>query len=316
MSTRSHSPSLHRLTFVSARNQDLVAEYLVHLRTRHSSPKTLQTTLGALVTFYRLLPPARQPSLWQDVTRLTPADVDAWLEAAQRHGLAPSTIHTTLSVVRRFCTFLQEHGLLAHPPIHPRRHAVLLPQMLPRPMAEEDLIRFFQVIDVLRDRTMFLLMLRCGLRVGEVASLPWSAIDWTQGTIRVDNSKGRVDRVVYVSPDLEKVLRQWRRAQWPPMPVLFPSPSLPGAPVSVRSIQRVMAQYLKRAGITKTYSPHSLRHTFATQLLNAGTALEVVKELMGHRSITLTLRYAQVYDTTKRTQYTQAMAHIEPRQAL
>jgi site-specific recombinase XerD len=314
MSTRPHSPSLHRLTFVSARNQDLVAEYLVHLRTRHSSPKTLQTTLGALVTFYRLLPPARQPSLWQDVTRLTPADVDAWLEAAQRHGLAPSTIHTTLSVVRRFCTFLQEHGLLVQQPIHPRRHAVLLPQMLPRPMAEEDLIRFFQVIDVLRDRAMFLLMLRCGLRVGEVASLPWSAIDWTQGTIRVDNSKGRVDRVVYVSPDL--VLRQWRRAQWPPMPALFPSPSLPGAPVSVRSIQRVMTQYLKRAGIAKTYSPHTLRHTFATQLLNAGTALEVVKELMGHRSITLTLRYAQVYDTTKRTPYTQAMAQIESRQAL
>ena len=316
MSTRPHSPSLHRLTFVSARNQDLVAEYLAHLRSRHASPKTLQTSLGALVTFYRRLPPARQPSLWQDVTRLTPADIDAWLEAAQRHGLAPSTIHTTLSVVRRFCTFLQEHGLLAHHPIQPRRHAVLLPQLLPRPMAEEDLIRFFQVIDVLRDRTMFLLMLRCGLRVGEVASLPWAAIDWAQGTIRVDNSKGRVDRVVYVSPDLEKVLRQWRRAQWPPMPWLFPSPSLPGAPVSVRSIQRVMAQYLKGAGITKAYSLHTLRHTFATQLLNAGTALEVVKELMGHRSITLTLRYAQVYDTTKRTHYTQAMAQIESRQAL
>src|SRR5438105_9193403 len=277
MSTRPNSPSLHRLTFVSPLNQDLVAEYLAHLRTRHASPKTLQTTLGALVTFYRLLPPARQPSLWQDVTRLTPADVDAWLEAAQRHGLAPSTIHTTLSVVRRFCTFLQEHGLLAHQPIHPRRHAVLLPQMLPRPMAEEDLIRFFQVIDVLRDRTMFLLMLRCGLRVGEVASLPWSAIDWAQGTIRVDNSKGRVDRVVYVSPDLEKVLRQWRRAQWPPMPVLFPSPSLPGAPVSVHSIQRVMAQYLKRAGITKTYSPHTLRHylPFLTMSGNLSASTDV-----------------------------------------
>src|SRR5712692_4334614 len=316
MSTRPHSPSLHRLTFVSAGNQDLVAEYLVHLRTRHSSPKTLQTTLGALVTFYRLLPPARRPSLWQDVTRLTPADVDAWLEAAQRHGLAPSTIHTTLSVVRRFCTFLQEHGLLAHQPIHPRRHAVLLPQLLPRPMAEEDLIRFFQVIDVLRDRTMFLLMLRCGLRVGEVTTLPWSAIDWTQGTIRVHNSKGRVDRVVYFSPDLEKVLRQWRRAQWPPMPCLFPSASRPSIPVSIRSIQRVMARYLQAAGITRHYSPHTVRHTFATQLLNAGTSLEVVKELMGHRSITMTLRYAQVYDTTKRTQYTQAMAQIEPRQAL
>ena len=316
MSTRQHPLSLHRLAFVSTLNQALVADYLAHLRTRHYSAKTLQTTLGALVTFYRLLPPARQPRLWEDVTRLTPADVDAWLEAAQRKGLAPSTLHSLLSVVRRFCTFLQEQGLLARHPIHPRRHAVLLPQMLPRPMAEDDLIRFFQVIDALRDRTMFLLMLRCGLRVGEATTLPWSAIDWTQGTIRVNNSKGRVDRVVCVSPDLAKVLRQWRRTQWPPMPVLFPSPSRPGEPVSVRSIQRVMARYLKAAGLRKAYSPHTLRHTFATQLLNAGTALEVVKELMGHRSITLTLRYAQVYDTTKRSQYTQAMAQIEPRQAL
>src|SRR5439155_25475873 len=77
-----------------------------------------------------------------------------------------------------------------------------------------------------------------------------------------------------------------------------------------------MARYLTAAGIARRYSPHTLRHTFATQLLNAGTSLEVLKEMMGHRSITLTLRYAQVYETTKRTQYTQAMAQIEPRQAL
>jgi integrase/recombinase XerD len=316
MSTQQPPLSLHRLTFVSTLNQDLVADYLIHLRTRHSSPKTLQTTLSALVTFYRLLPPARRPRLWQDVTRLTPADVDAWLQAAHRTGLAPSTLHTTLNVVRRFCTFLQEQGLLAHHPIHPHRHEVLVPQMLPRPMAEDDLIRFFQVIDALRDWTLFLLMLRCGLRVGEATMLPWSAIDWTQGTIRVNNSKGRVDRVVYFSPDLEKVLRQWRRAQWPPMPLMFPSAQRPGTPVSIRAIQHATARYLKAAGIARRYSPHTLRHTFATQLLNAGTSLEVVKELMGHRSITLTLRYAQVYETTKRTQYTQAMAQIEPRQAL
>ena len=109
--------------------------------------------------------------------------------------------------------------------------------------------------------------MRCGLRVGEATTLPWSAIDWTQGTIRVNNSKGRVDRVVYVSPDLAKVLRQWRRAQWPPMPWLFPSPSRPGEPVSVRSIQRVMARYLKAAGLTKAYSPHTLRHYADTQTM-------------------------------------------------
>src|SRR6266849_6606086 len=106
MSTRPNSPSLHRLTFVSPLNQDLAAEYLAHLRTRHASPKTLQTTLGALVTFYRLLPPARQPSLWQDVTRLTPADVDAWLEAALRHrqALAQRVLSYSNTAPYLFCT--------------------------------------------------------------------------------------------------------------------------------------------------------------------------------------------------------------------
>src|SRR5262245_51835033 len=137
MSTPQSPLSLHRLTFVSIFNQDLVAQYLAHLRTRHYSAKTLQTAVGALVTFYRLLPSARQPRLWQDINRLTPADVDCWLQTAQRKGLAPSTLHNLLSVVRRFCTFLQEQGLLAHHPIHPRRHEVLVPQMLPRPMVED-----------------------------------------------------------------------------------------------------------------------------------------------------------------------------------
>jgi len=77
-----------------------------------------------------------------------------------------------------------------------------------------------------------------------------------------------------------------------------------------------MNQYLAAAGLTRHYSPHCLRHTFATHLLNAGVSLEILKELMGHHSIQLTLRYAQLYDMTKKHQYEQAMAQITQRQAL
>ena len=88
------------------------------------------------------------------------------------------------------------------------------------------------------------------------------------------------------------------------------------AALTARQIRNRMTRYLTLAGITKAYSPHSLRHTFATQLLNAGASLEVVKELMGHRSLDVTLRYTQLYDRTKRAQYDQAMAQVEPRQGL
>ena len=81
-------------------------------------------------------------------------------------------------------------------------------------------------------------------------------------------------------------------------------------------INRLMDQYLAAAGLTTHYSPHCLRHTFATHLLNAGVPLEVLKELLGHHSFHQTLRYAQLYDTTKRQQYEQAMATITQRHAL
>jgi integrase len=181
-------------------------------------------------------------------------------------------------------------------------------------MTETDLIRLFKVIDSWRDRTVFLLMLRCGLRVGEVSALTWSAIDFHARSIRIDNSKGQVDRVVYYSPDVEQALSLWRRLQLSAATYVFLSPLKPGTALSVRTIQRVMARYLRQAGITKSYSPHALRHTFATQLLNAGAPLEVVKELMGHRSISMTLRYTQLYEATKRRQYEQAMERIETRQ--
>jgi site-specific recombinase XerD len=293
MDARRHSPDLRRLQFLGQPSREVVAHYLTMLKARHYASKTIQATIGTLKTFCVRLPPAYQPRICWDITQTTADDIDVWLDMAHHHGLAPSTINTILNALQRFFAFLQEQGQLTHQPINRRRHPVLVPQTLPKPMAEADLRHFFQVIDALHDRTMFLLMLRCGLRGGEVSTLTWSAIDREARSIRIDNGKGQVDRVVYYSPDVE-----------------------PGTPLSVRTIQRLMARDLTEAHIAVSYSPHALRHTFATHLLNAGAPLEVVKELMGHRSISMTLRYTQLYEATKRRQDDQAMAQIEQRSAL
>jgi integrase/recombinase XerD len=305
-------PQLSRLHVFSPQMQGVIADYLAYLQARHYAPSVQEGTIRALKSFAVLMPAARQATLYEDLTQTTPADIDAWIEASFRHQLAPGTVATRLRVMQGFFAFLRDQGYVPQSPIRLPRHHILVPQELPRPMAEDEVVALFRVIDALRDRTMFLLMLRCGLRVGEVSSLPWSAIDLGQGTVRIDNSKGHVDRVVYLAPDVAKALRQGQGRQAAAQYV-FPSR---GTSLTARQIRNLMTGYLKLAGITKSYSPHSLRHTFATQLLNAGASLEVVKELMGHRSLDMTLRYTQLYDRTKRAQYDQAMAQVEKHQGV
>jgi site-specific recombinase XerD len=309
-------PQLRRVHFLSPQNQAWVASYLAHLRTRHYAVATQDHALRALKCFAVLMPAGRQATLYQDLTQTTPADIDAWIAAAFQQGLAPGTIVTYRQGLQGFFGFLGNHGVLAQSPIQLPRHHILLPTRLPQPMAEAEIVMFFRVIDALEDRTMFLLMLRGGLRVSEVSHVRWTAIDLGQGTLRVNTSKGQVDRVVYLSPDVATALRQWHGLQSTTADYVFPSPMTRkgGLPLGARQIRNRMARYLKLAGITKRYAPHSLRHTFATQLLNAGASLEVVKERMGHRSLQMTLRYTQLYDRTKRAQYDHAMAQVEPQQ--
>jgi integrase/recombinase XerD len=307
-----------QLPFFSPQNQAVIVDYVAYLRARHYGRAMQAGTLRTLKSFVVLMPEAHQATLAHDLTQTTATDVDAWIEAAFRHPLAPSTVATRLRVLQGFFAFLHDQGLITQSPIRFPRHHIVVPQDLPRPMAEDEVVAFFRVIDAVRDRTMFLLMLRCGLRVSEVSSLTWSALDFAQGTARIDNSKGHVDRVVYLAPDVTKALRQWQRLHDTVPHYIFPSrvTRKGGLPLSARQIQNCMTRYLKLAGLSKPYSPHSLRHTFATQLLNAGASLEVVKELMGHRSLDVTLRYTQLYDRTKRAQYDQAMSQVAVRQGL
>ncbi len=303
------------LACFSAQNQHHIFQYLAHLAARQYTGLTLNAVVRVLPALLRQLPGKRQVILSEDLTQTTAQDISAFITAAQASGLAPSTINTKVSLLAGFFEYLREEGQMTQQPVLRRRHRLLTPTVLPKPIPDTDLAAFFQVIDSVRDRLIFLCMLRCGLRVSEVCALAWDAIDLDADTVRINQGKGQVDRVVYLSPDVKQALTVWR-AHHPSSGYLFPSPQRRRAHLFRSIINSLMDQYLAAAGLTRHYSPHCLRHTFATHLLNAGVSLEVLKELMGHHSISLTLRYAQLYDTTKKHQYDTAMAKIAQRQAV
>jgi site-specific recombinase XerD len=305
----------HALSFLTISNQQHVLRYLALLESRNYARSTIRAVAGAIKCLIRFLLDARQAALVADLTQITSQDISDFVCAALKAGLAPSTINTKLSVLIEFFEFLREGGLITQQPILRRRHRLLAPTTLPKPMSETDLIAFFKVIDSVRDRLIFLLMLRCGLRVSEVCDLTWSALDFNDGTVRINNGKGQVDRIVYFSPDVELALKTWHAYKGAGKYV-FPSREWNSEHLKRAMINVLMNKYLKAAHIAKHYSPHCLRHAFATELLNAGVPLEVLKELMGHQSIQITLRYTQLYDTTKRQQYDQAMTKVEQRQAI
>lgn len=300
---------LPHLSCLEHTSRQQVISYLQALHARAYSPDTLYAVAGAVKKFVLLAPSARGALLSADLARTEPHDLDSFITAARAAGLAPSTINNKLSLLREFFAFLVEEGVMTRQPVLRHRHHVAAPMTLPKPMPEADLVRFFKVVDSLRDRLLFLLMLRCGLRVSEACALRWEDVDLPALTLRVEDGKGRVDRVAYLAPDVEQALQLWQ-AHPVGSPYLFPSRKVSGAHLGRRNVFLLMKNYLRQAGVTGGYSPHCLRHTFATQLLNAGVSLEVLKELMGHRSVQMTLRYAELYETTKRRQYIEAMGRI------
>ena len=303
------------LAAFSPLNQQRLLPYLTQLAAQRYAPATLRAIPLTLTGFLRALPSDRAAVVTADLTQTIPQDITAFIMAGQRAGLAPSTLNTKLSILAKVFAHFCDDGPMARQPIRRRQHHLVVPQALPKAIPDADLVAFFQVIDSLRDRLLFLLMLRCGLRVSEACALTWSAVDLQAGTIRIDHGKGQVDRLVYVSADVAQAFQRWQRHRTPGMYV-FPSPQRRRAHLFRSMINRLMDQYLAEAGLTTHYSPHCLRHTFATHLLNAGVPLEVLKELMGHHSLHQTLRYARLYETTKRQQYDQAMATITQRHAL
>ena len=155
-------------------------------------------------------------------------------------------------------------------------------------------------------------MLRCGLRVEEVANLTLGAVDLKRRRILVRQGKGGKDRVVYISDDANDALGAYlkQRSQYRRKKVfLVERGKYKGQPISVRGIQKRMEFYAKQTGIK--VSCHRLRHTMATQLLNAEAEIETIQDLLGHNWITTTQRYCKVSNLKVQRDYFKAMRRVQ-----
>jgi site-specific recombinase XerD len=169
------------------------------------------------------------------------------------------------------------------------------PEKLPPVLNPEEIVRFLEAVAGLRNRVALTTAYAAGLRVGEVARLKVPAIDSTRMLIHVEHGKGGRDRYAMLSPRLLGVLRAyWRRAR--PGLWLFPGQE-PGTPVSTAALQAACRAARRQARISKPVTAHTLRHSFATHLLESGTDIRIIQVLLGHVELASTARYAQVATT-------------------
>lgn len=241
----------------------------------------------------------------------TKTHVKMYLDFLLENGLAPKTINERLVAIRSFYRYLaKEEGWMITNPVSSGL-ALRQPKPLPRDIRERELDRFLAVIKKKRDRALFMLMLRCGLRVAETAGLELPAIDYQRNQIIVRNGKGAKDRITYISNDAAEALAaylQVRPATKEDKVFLVEKGIHKGKPLSVRGIQKRMEYYSRKSGVSM--SCHQIRHTMATQLLNAGSDLVIIQEILGHKRIETTMRYSRLSNLKIQNDYYKAMEKV------
>ena len=287
---------------------DVIINYRRYLKRRNYSPHTVKYYLNVIKQFV----------IWLNVP-LEQADVykiEQYIDYLHRKRMQPASINLYLAIIRVFYNYLryEEKVKLLNPVAANCRLRV--PKPLPRALREEQVDELFGVIKSKRDWAMFRLMLRCGLRVEEVAHLSLGDIDFKQRRIMVLDGKGGKDRVVYISDDAAQgllaylKLRSHRRVK---KVFLVEKGDYKGQPISVRGIQKRMEYYVRKTGLK--ISCHHLRHTMATQLLNADAEVASIQDLLGHNWISTTERYCKVSNVKVKRDYFKAMENILNRPA-
>jgi site-specific recombinase XerD len=282
---------------------DVIVNYRRFLKRRNYSPHTVKNYLNILRHFV----------LWVNVPieQVDRRKMAEYTDHLLYRRLKPKTINCHLACIRVFYDYLyHEEGIKVPNPIK-KGSNLRMPKPLPKHLRDEEVVVLFEAIQKPRDRAMFRVMLRCGLRVEEIANLYISDLDLKRNRIFIRNGKGGKDRVVYVSQDAYVAIVNYLRVRsLSKAKKLFLVEKGPysGKPISVRGIQKRLEYYARITGLK--VSCHHLRHTMATQLLNAEAQVVTIQDLLGHNGINTTERYCSVSNLKVMRDYFKAMEVI------
>ena len=240
---------------------------------------------------------------------ITFRDIDRFIAVQTERGFKASTINRRLASLAALYAFLSAEDDCLACPVHPKRHHLREQQRLPRPVNEEELHRFFAVVADVRDRAMFLLMLRCGLRISEVANLLLSDLYLGETFPRMlIRGKGSRQRGVYLSPQAQRAVQAYL-AKRPASPSEHVFLSYLRQGLSTTAIHKRLMLYRRQAGLV--LSAHRLRHSFANDMLNAQVPVTSIQKLLGHRWIESTQTYVMANDQQVCADYFAACRTIE-----
>jgi site-specific recombinase XerD len=249
------------------------------LTVRNLSPATQRSYLHAVSRFSRYF--GRSPD------RLGLEDVRAYQVYLVANGISWPALNQTVCALRFF------YGVtLGHNEIPERIPYARNPRTLPEVLGGDEVVRFLEAVPGLRTRTALTTAYAAGLRASETVGLKLASIDSSRMVIRVEHGKGGKDRYVMLSAQLLKILRiYWRLAR--PKDWLFPGRE-ESRPIDVQVLYSACRSAGKAAGLGKRVTVHTLRHSFATHLLENGTDIRIIQVLLGHNNLSTTARYTQV----------------------
>jgi len=284
----------------------LIHRYLEHLQgERQYSPQTLRAYEHDLVTFHEFL---ARDFLGKDPDAILPQEVDAlavrsFLAALTRQGLGKRSQGRALSAVRSLFRFACREGLLEANPAQGVK-TPKAPKTLPRHLRPGEVESLIEAPEgdgplVRRDRAILELLYAAGLRVSELVGLDWTDVDLSARVVRV-MGKGSKERMVPFGRPAAEALRHWLEVWEGVRNPAGPEGEEPvflnhqGGRLTDRSVRRVIDKWVETAAVARGVHPHTLRHTFATHLLENGADLRAIQELLGHSSLSTTQRYTHL----------------------